>query len=361
MLEDAISTMSASLSVADERPELDRFYTPSTLADELVDLVTVLPSSVADFAAGTGNLLAAAFKKWPQALLYGNDVDASAIKKAGDRLPLVDADTIDFLSPKFHARQLIDNGNWSVILLNPPFSQRETLFHVPLGQHSGLRCSRAMAFVMTAVQYLAAGGQLLVILPTSTLVNKIDSAAREVLRSKYLAEVVRPPAYGLFNDADVSTYILRITDCSKPSILAPTSFAEQDPWKITRGTISIARADRRATGGKGWVHTTGLNSESITHRYMFADQPYGHIAPFGSILMPRVGRFRPDKIVIVNDENGEFISDCIFAVLNPKITPSEVVMLLKQNFARLAGLYGGTGAPYISRDRLSAFLSSCIS
>ncbi|WP_171898241.1 methyltransferase [Rhizobium leguminosarum] len=360
VLEDAISTMSASSSVGEERPDLDRFYTPSLLADELVNLATVHPSSVVDFAAGTGNLLAAALKKWPNALLYANDVDADAIKQAGERLPLAEARSADFLSSRFHVHNTGEAQGWSIILLNPPFSQREAPVHVPLGRHSGLRCSRSMAFVMTAVQYLSAGGQLLAILPSSTLLNKIDQTAREVLQSTYSVEVVREPAYGLFEGADVSTYFLRISESDRPAFPSVTRKADLQSWKIIRGSISIARAHRRNAGTRGWVHTTGLNQGGISHRYEFPGQAYGKIAPSGSILLPRVGRFGSDKIVLVERDDGEHLSDCILAIQHSALDPAVIADLLKSNFSQLQTFYGGTGAPYITRDRLYAFLAEML-
>ncbi len=346
-----------SSSVGKKRPELDKFYTPSVLADELVNLATVNPTSVADFAAGTGNLLAAALKKWPNALLYANDVDADAIRQAGERLPLAEAWSADFLSSRFHAHNASEVQGWSIILLNPPFSQREAPVHVPLGRHSGLRCSRSMAFVMTAVQYLSADGQLLAILPSSTLLNKIDQTARAVLQSNYLVEVVREPAYGLFEGADVSTYFLRISARDRPAFLSETRKGDLQSWKITRGNISIARAHRRNARTCGWVHTTGLNKGGISHRYEFPAEAYGKIAPAGSILLPRVGRFGVDKIVLVDRDHGEHISDCIFAIGHSTRDPEFIVDLLKSNFSQLQTFYGGTGAPYITRDRLYAFLA----
>lgn len=349
--------MSVSSSVGKERLELDRFYTPSLLADELVNLATVHPTAVVDFAAGTGNLLAAALRKWPDVLLYANDVDCDAIRQAGERLPLTGAWSADFLSSRFHTQDTDDIQAWPIILLNPPFSQREAPVHVPLGRHSGLRCSRSMAFVMTAVQYLAADGQLLAILPSSTLQSKIDQTAREVLQSNYSVEVVREPAYGLFAGADVSTYFLRISDRDRPAFLFETRTADLQSWKIIRGNISVARVNRRNARTCGWVHTTGLNKGEISHRYEFPGKAYGNIAPSGSVLLPRVGRFGSDKIVLVDCDDGERISDCIFAIKHSTLDPEVIVDLLRSNFSQLRTFYGGTGAPYITRDRLYTFLA----
>ncbi|MBY2988677.1 methyltransferase [Rhizobium leguminosarum] len=360
VLEDATFSTSASSSAVDERRELDRFYTPDELADQLIAFATAPFVSVADFAAGTGNLLAAAMRRWPRVALYANDVDPIALDQTRHRLPCVRTHHFDFLSSEFHSLHARSGDKWELIVLNPPFSQREMPVHIPVGRHSGLRCSRSMAFVMTAVQYLAPGGQLLAILPTSTLSNRIDGAARDVLRSKYSVEVVRAPAYGLFEGADVSTYFLRISDGSLRSLPVVRGKGDVQPWKITRGSISVARASRRSAGAVGWVHTTGLNRGIISHRYAFPGPAYGKIAPFGSVLLPRVGRFGSDKIAVVERDEGEHVSDCVFAIQHSELEPAAVMDLLKLNFVVLSSLYGGTGAPYITQDRLKAFLAEVL-
>lgn len=356
MLDDATSITSANSFARDGLRELDRYYTPEKLADRLVSLATIPVDTVADFAAGTGNLLVAALKKWPGASAYANDVDGSALRHATTRLRLSGWDQLDFLSEDFHGR-VATRMSWSLILLNPPFSQREIPLHVPVGQHSGIRCSRAMAFVMSALQYLAPGGQLLAILPASTLTNRIDGAARDVLRSRFLTEIVLPPTYGLFSGADVSTYILRISDRSQPLAIRGSEQRSSEHWSILRGNISVARAAREVSSGDGWVHTTSLNDGRIAHRYEFPAKKFGRVAPLGSVLLPRVGRFGPSKIAIV-ERAEERISDCILAIGHSELPAEEIVGLLRRNFDGLVSLYGGTGAPYITRERLQEFLDA---
>lgn len=355
MLDDAISITSVNSFAVNERRDLDRYYTPLALAKQLVDFATASVDNVADFAAGTGNLLSAAKLKWPKAKFYANDIDSAALQVLARRLPLTQVECSDFLSPEFHARQADGLKKWSLILLNPPFSQREVAVHVPVGQHSELRCSRSMAFVMSAIQHLAPGGQLLAILPAATLTNKIDDAVRALLRKEYLAEVVRAPAYGLFNEADVSTYFLRITSSLQSATSPVGKGVASQRWKIVRGSISLNRKSRIKSSGDGWVHTTGLSSGTISHRYQFPALTYGKIAPAGAVLVPRVGRFGQDKIAVVERE--EFISDCIFAISHSDFSSGTVLKLLHQNFQALTSLYGGTGAPYVARERLQTFLS----
>lgn len=357
MLEDATSLMLANSSAAERSRELDGFYTPDDLADQLIACATATFVSVADFAAGAGSLLAAASRKWPRAALYANDLDSVALSEIRRRLPEAHTERFDFLSPDFHSLHALTRSRWELIVLNPPFSRREGSVPRPVGLHAGVRCSRSMAFVLTAVQYLAAGGQLLAILPTSTLASRIDQPARELLQSKYLFEVVRPPAYGLFVGVDVSTYFLRITDCSRRCVQCELAERNLQFWKISRGTVSMARSNRRRTDLGGWVHTTGLHEGTISHRYAFLGTPYGKVAPAGSVLLPRVGRFGPDKIVEVVREQGERISDCIFAIQHPELEAAAIVDLLKENFYQLSCLYSGTGAPYTTVDRLTAFLA----
>ncbi len=153
---------------------------------------------------GTGNLLSAAKLKWPEQNSTRMISTALRYMNCPAACLLTEVECLDFLSPEFHALQANGLRKWSLILLNPPFSQRDVAVHVPVGQHSELRCSRSMAFVMSAVQHLAQGGQLLAILscryPYKTKSTRQPSASTQ----RDLDEVVRAPAYGLFNEVDVT-------------------------------------------------------------------------------------------------------------------------------------------------------------
>jgi hypothetical protein len=322
-------------------------------------LATVEVESVADFAAGCGNLLASAASRWPEASLYANDVDGNAIAIATSTLARLESDQLDFLSREFQEKYTKHHQKtWSLVLLNPPFSQGDTLTHSPSGNYSAIRCSRAMAFVMTAVNYLADRGQLLAILPTSTLRNNLDQQAREALHRDFDVEVVLAPQYGFFSKVDVSIYVLRITKkliLTAPSVIRKATSGND--WVITRGTISVPRRERVPSPTAGWVHTTGLIDGQIALRYSFVAGSRGKKVPRGSVLLPRVGRFGPHKIVIVTSKDGEFISDCLLAIWRRDVTSKTLHRFMTKNFTELSELYAGTGAPYITMSHLLTFLN----
>lgn len=358
-LDSVISITSASSFAEPAARPLDQFFTPKVLADHLAGLATVEVESVADFAAGCGNLLASAASRWPEASLYANDVDGSTIAIAKSALARLEYDQLDFLSREFYEKYTKRyKKTWSLVLLNPPFSQRDTLTHSPSGSYSSIKCSRAMAFVMTAVNYLAERGQLLAILPTSTLRNNLDQQAREILQRDFDVEVVLAPQYGFFSNADVSVYVLRITKkligAAAPVIRKATSGTN---WVIARGTISVPRRERVPSPTAGWVHTTGLVDGQIAHRYSFVAGSRGKKVPRGSVLLPRVGRFGPDKIAIVTSKDGEFISDCLLAITRRGVTSKTLQRFMTNNFTELSELYAGTGAPYITMSHLLTFLN----
>jgi len=338
-------------------------YTPIELANRLVaQAVSENPRTVADFCVGDGRLLSAARTRWSTALLHGNDIDEKAGVKLRSTLRLAKVTHYDFLSEE--CLYALDGRKFDVILLNPPFSEAGKKKWMPCGVHSGVGCSLSMAFILTSLNFIAVDGEVLAIMPASTLASEIDEHARFILRSMFDISVLTGPAPGLFPNISASVYTLRIRHLGTPQSLTPEPWGAIDQsfkGDLIRGNISVPKARRVvASGNEGWIHTTSLRDGKIMVRYSHmqpaASKP--KVAPPNSVLIPRVGRFRPDQIVVTGSRSNEYISDCLFAIPCP--SPAAARRLQKKitdNADGLRELYVGTGAPYITAERLSRFLS----
>src|SRR5579872_1794059 len=106
----------------------DQYFTPGPVAEAIVArLRSQSESIVADFAAGDGELLRAAQKRWPQARIVAADIDAACVRRLRRLHPKWTIHNHDFLhcDPRHGAARLFHAlGEISLILLNPPFSQR---------------------------------------------------------------------------------------------------------------------------------------------------------------------------------------------------------------------------------------------
>jgi len=158
---------------------LDRIYTPAAVARALAEAAAGTPGLVADFTAGEGALLAAARDRWPEARLAAVDVDGAAVEGLKERFPDADCREADFLLAAAELAPLV--GAVDLVLLNPPFSCRGSTRHPAVVSGAALTCSRAMAFVARSLTYLAPGGELLCILPSSCLMSDKDAAVRAAI------------------------------------------------------------------------------------------------------------------------------------------------------------------------------------
>ena len=151
-------------------------YTPQDTSRELVQAAKLIsPVTVADFCAGTGSLLQAAKERWPDAKYFANDIDIKVIKSVPD----VVWNSSDFLNQNFDATTQLEFPNcFDLILLNPPFSLENTHHSHARGKFSNINCSVAFAFLFTALNYLSESGELLAVMPTSTLKSERDEKAR---------------------------------------------------------------------------------------------------------------------------------------------------------------------------------------
>ena len=163
----------------------DEFFTPEDVAATAVDAITLRRvETVADFAAGKGSLLQAASLKRPNAKFVATDLSRSMVSFLKRRFPGWQVGQCDFLRPGSReqckaVRRL--RGEADLVLLNPPFSYRRAAVAVTSRRSMPFRCSPAAAFVVTSIEYLRPGGQLLCIVPTSTLRSELDAAARDLL------------------------------------------------------------------------------------------------------------------------------------------------------------------------------------
>ena len=93
---------------------IDEFDTPPLLAAKLLRVADMLceyrPRTVADFAVGTGELLAAAKLRWPQAAIFGCDISNDRVRKlARARTDWTVHNVISWIAPVG-----VPSLNWSV-------------------------------------------------------------------------------------------------------------------------------------------------------------------------------------------------------------------------------------------------------
>ncbi|APX16099.1 hypothetical protein BWR17_09795 [Phaeobacter inhibens] len=339
-------------------------YTPERTSEQLVAASRLAsPKTVADFCAGSGNLLASARRRWPNADLYANDINPLVV----DSLPNTYWSNRDFLSEEFdtHAGGSFPR-KFDAILLNPPFSMERSKQYNARGTFSKTRGSVAFAFLFTALDYLNRDGELLAIMPTSTLKSERDALLREELRAAFKCRILCPPNYDRFPGLDVSTYLMSVRPIvkrTKSALVVDPSPKKSFPWSVTRGSLSVRRNLRTVqTGLHGWIHTTSIEDSMVVGRY---ELPVGvqaknvKFAPKNSLVVPRVGKVKPGDLFLT--KRREILSDCLLGVTFDDPTLARVVLeKIQENFSSFVRIYGGTGAPYTTQVKVSEYIDLVI-
>lgn len=344
-------------------------YTPASVAESLIAFSQLrAPKSVADFCVGDGSLIDAACRRWPDIDVFFSDIDPLAIAASKARFPRADAAHYDFLASKgVRPTEALNRKPFDLVLLNPPFSNRGNTRFTPVGVFQQLRCSQSMAFLLSAVQCVGKDGELLCLLPASTLHSETDAEARAVLAQSCEFEVLSEPTVGTFPRVDATIYAARISRIEIPERYSARALIDEpEPelstkFTIRRGRVSIKRKDRVAcTEPFSVVHTTSIRNGRIVETYQkpLCGPTRTSVCLKDCVLVPRVGRFKPGGIAVVKSGSELTLSDCLFAIECPDFSSAERLQAsLVENFSALTQSYIGTGAPYISMRRLEFFLA----
>src|SRR5262249_21659171 len=121
-----------------------------------------------------------------------------------------------------------------------------------------------------------------------------------------------------------------------------------------RGTRQMHRLPQSIEEeGVPLIHTTNLvNGNVVGSVGRFVPTDTDRIVRGPVVLIPRVGR--PDWRKVVLHNNGPItLSDCVFAIKCKDVADAvSVRKRLVDNFAEVGEAYGGTGAPYLTMQRL---------
>jgi tRNA1(Val) A37 N6-methylase TrmN6 len=317
------------------------------------------PATVVDFAAGTGRLLMAAGARWADARLFASDIDLRTVASLRKRQPDWTVSRCDFLQSASREKAEVCRrlkGSATLVLLNPPFSSRGASRCEVNVDNLSMNCSKAMAFVMTAIHYLASDGELVAILPASVLNSDKDAAARSWLSRRFSFVVVEEQPAGAFESGRARTVVVRM----KPGREVGLEQRTDSSTVRSRGVIRVVRGKTpiySLNGGTSTVplvHTTdfGVSSQSVRWAPRSAAMVVGP-----SILLPRVGLPIKSKTCVRRGQPFA-LSDCVIALEAPSFQMAKVLHEdLVSNWDALLGRYGGSCAPYITLRALRGFLA----
>ena len=318
------------------------------------------PKRLADFAAGDGALLRQALSRWPKAEIVASEIDTNSVRRLRREFPTWNVTLCDFLSPTRRARSPLLNSNVGMvdcILLNPPYSYRGgTRFAVSFLDKE-IYCSRAMSFVLTAIQYLSPKGQLIAVLPAGSLESEKDAIAWRMLENRFTIRRCSSVPRGAFEGCFAKCTVVELAP-RKRSRSSKKHPAAKPPFirvALVRGSVPM----HQETGTERvLVHTTDLvNSRVELNGHVASCSRPSIIGP--SILFPRVGNPSISKVAVYKRNQRIVLSDCVIGVQCESTNDAmKLLTRITTNKDVYKNLYTGTCARYTTISRVRQFLVS---
>ncbi|MCP4303731.1 MAG: class I SAM-dependent methyltransferase [bacterium] len=344
--------------------KLDRFDTPRHVVDDLFSIVKdhlgAHSGAVLDPAVGSGALLEPFLDGRLGWTATAVDIDPSAIAALSARWSDCSAICADFLQLDRSMVGMEERRTYEAVVLNPPFSERGAQKSEATVAAGKLRSSRSLSFVLAASGFVAAGGVLAAILPLSALRAEKNTAALRYLQSKGRLTARHQYPRRAFPNVVASTCLVTwmpTTPALSTDLLdVDAEVCASSAAKIIRGWIPMHSRRLRHGPWRPLVHTSDLRmldgSGDPTRRCRSERHLLGP-----AVLLPRVGRLAEEQIVVLADGGPVCLSDCVLAVqANSDVAAAALAALLRAEIHSLQSEYQATGAPYITIDRLSAWL-----
>ncbi len=342
---------------------MDEHYTPTELAKLLVASVSrQRPQVVADLTAGRGHLLAEAEKRWPTAKYIATDVSQSTVRGLRRDKPRWMIGRVDLQSRRSRASCKVlkgVKGKVSLLLLNPPFSCRGGT-RVSVETVAGpIECSTALSFLLIAAEYLAPTGVIAIIMPAGSIHNAKDANAWRHLRSRYRIQLLSSHGKGTFPRCSASTTLLRLGPREKQHIhdLEASSSVSPRPLavRLIRGCFPSTSPASYETGPIR-VHSTDLKQARVQ---LNGRRGYGmyRCVRGPALLLPRVGQVTEEKLAILSQKVSVMPTDCVIALKTSSVSAArQVRQRIVAAFPEFERQYVGTGAPFVTMDRLRSAL-----
>ncbi len=323
---------------------------------------------VADFAAGDGALLRAARESSVDSTFIATDACSKIVASLRKREPSWQVGRCNFLNPLSRAQCRAINGltgKISLILLNPPFSCRGgAAWPIKVGGNL-VRCSLALAFLLSALDFLASDGELIAVLPAGSPESEKDRRAWQHIRSRGVVELLGTNGLRTFTGCFAKTVLVRFRQAGNANFQTLPGATRARRQLSSRGvavTVSRGRVQMPsmtpADAGDGlpFVHSTELHSDGLDllHRRIAR---VSNCITGPAVLVHRVGQPSKSKIALYLSKAPIVLSDCVIAL---RVGTTRHAKILQTKLLRSWDLwrarYSGTCAPYVTIERIKTVL-----
>ncbi|MBF9335912.1 SAM-dependent DNA methyltransferase [Microbacterium lacticum] len=349
---------------------IDQHFTPTWLADAVANAApTDLSGLVIDPAAGMGSLLERMERRYGDAVsLAAVDNDAGVTAALSRMHPVWTVSHADTIS----ARSRRSSQVWraaarlgtAFVVLNPPFSYRGGPSRVvQFGNFRG-RLSPALEFLAIALSELKPSAGAAAILPAGVVDGEKYSEFWDVLGSTYSVSVVEEVGPDAFVGVHAKTKLVRLSpavsrmqaehNTGESQTSTPRARSGCRCVEVIRGRVPRHRKFENSHASAPYIHTTELQQSGVTKPPLMA--PLEFSTSGALTLLPRVGY--PNNKIARFDSGPIVLSDCVLALRCADKSTDELHASLLESIDELRALYSGTGAPYVTLSRLTAFLQT---
>lgn len=343
----------------------DKHYTNKSLALNLISKVPsdFHPKLIADFAVGEGILLEMAQGMWDNADFIANDICLDSVNALSSKnWNLFNLDFLDYQSLQKSSISNFKN-KIDLILINPPFSQKQGYIKFWDNSHLNLKSGIALNFLYNSLRFLKPNGYLLAILPEGCLISKRDELALKFLQENYETQIYTDGIDSNFKKVKPNIFILRIRNAKpKTSIMKNNTFSS--PKNVCNSNIEIFRGkfqmyklkNMNVSKGIPLIHTTNLKNHEIS---LLDTQIVQDIKIINgpAIILPRVGNFKKEKICYLKQDTKVILSDCLFAIFcDNEENAKKIIATITADWENFKKIYGGTGARYTTLEKLKRYL-----
>lgn len=343
----------------------DSFYTSPELAAHLVSYIGNYDIKTAvDFCIGEGELIRAAQMKFEGLKCFGTDIDGSVLTNVKKEHPSWILEKCDFTCEESRKTcSLLSNNRYDLILLNPPFTCKgSTAIHNVSFNNTMYHVSTAMSFLVEALKYLSNDGILLAILPISVVYSQKDEKIREALKLECDFNILEERDNQRFKNCNPNIVIVSLSlnkTKNQKQICSPKLLPlnRKVNLKVIRGNLSMYEMPKyRDSAGIALIHSTNIRNNSICLDGTLVNKKEFKIEG-PAVLIHRVGKPDITKIGLIKANEKYVLSDCILGILCDNYNDAKYI--LKQlifHETLFCSLYKGTGAKYITIERLKQFL-----
>ena len=335
----------------------DSFYTSTYLAEILVNYIDKKEiNSIVDFCVGGGELLRSAQAKWKDAEIYGTDISNDAILLLEERHPDWTVEYCDFIDDNSRAScEILEDRKFDLVLLNPPFTCKGSTIHKAKFEGADYSVSTAMLFLLESIKYLTPNGIIYAILPISVAYSQKDLKIWNTLETKFNLAILEERDKQYFKDCyPPNIIIVSLNDFrfKKKKDIRNTIGLSVKIESIIRGQLSMNEIVEDSTSTKLLIHSTNLRNNQIVD-VSFKVKTNNQLICGPGVVIHRVGNPKPTKICTLKKSEKYVLSDClIFIKTVTQLDANELKKHIILNWSSFEKLYKGTGAKYITLNRL---------